>query len=94
MGTPTRLVHYQKGRIRSIDWEQFSGYIEVDGTTDRGNISLQMRTGKIVHRSRGLDSFVPDVVYISGISNVFEVERICRRRIKENDPTPPATGYN
>ena len=31
---------------------------------------------------------------ITEISNVFEVEQICRKRIKENDPTPPISGYN
>jgi hypothetical protein len=29
VGTQVRLIHYQKGIIRSIDWEQFSGDIEV-----------------------------------------------------------------
>jgi len=23
----------------------------------------------------------------------LEIERICRKRIKENDPTPPSTGF-
>jgi hypothetical protein len=31
---------------------------------------------------------------MSGISGVFEIEKICRQRIKENDPTPPASDYN
>jgi len=92
VGTPTRLVHYQKGNIRSIDWEQFSGDIEVNGNTQKGNISLQVRTGRMVHRSNNKsDEYVPDVIYITGIPNVFEIEQICRTRIKENDPTPPAS---
>ena len=48
VGTPTRLVRYQNGNIRSIDWEQFSGDIEVSGRDPKGNISLQMRTGRVV----------------------------------------------
>jgi len=94
VGTPTRLVHYQNGNIRSIDWEQFSGDIEVNGNAQKGNISLQMRTGKMVSRKNGPDRYVPDVIYISGIPNVFEIEQICRKRIKENDTTPPTTGHN
>lgn len=93
-GTPTRLVHFQNGNIRSIDWEQFSGDIEVSGNAQKGNISLQMRTGKMVNRKNGPDRYVPDVIYISEIPNVFEVEQICRKRIKENDPTPTTTEHN
>ncbi len=89
VGTPTRLVHYNRGSIRSIDWEQFSGDIEVRGTRQKGNITLGMRTGKMVSRKNGPDRYVPDKIYISGIQNVFEIEQVCRKRIKENDPTPP-----
>jgi hypothetical protein len=94
VGTPTRLVNFHKGSIRSIDWELFSGDIVVNGNSQKGNISLGMRTGKIVTRKNGPDSYVPDMIYISGIPNVFEIEQICRKRIKENDPTPPATEIN
>ncbi len=94
VGTPTRLVYFQNGNIRSIDWEQFSGDIQVSGDAQKGNISLQMRTGRMVSRKNGSDRYVPDVIYISEIPNAFEIEQICRRRIKENDPTPATTGYN
>ena len=94
VGTPTRLVHYQNGNVRSIDWEQFSGEIELNGNDLKGNISLQMRTGRMVSSKNEPDRYVPDVIYISEISNVFEVEQICRKRIKENDPTPPTIGQN
>ena len=91
VGTPTRLVHYQNGTVRSIDWEQFSGDIEVKGNMEKGNLALQMRTGRMVSRKSGSESYVPDTIYISGISNVFEIEQLCRKRIKENDPTPTVT---
>lgn len=92
VGTPTRIIHYHSGKIRSIDWEQFSGDIELSGNRLKGNISLQMRTGKMVSRKNGPDRYVPHVIYISEIPYVFEIEEICRRRIKENDPTPPIRG--
>ena len=88
VGTPERLVQFQNGTLRSMDWEQFSGDIEVSGNPQNGDISLQMRTGRLVHRKHGPDRFVPDIIYISEIPNVFGVEQICRKRIKENDPTP------
>lgn len=86
--TPTRFIHFQKGKIRSIDWEQFSWDIEVSGNNLKGNISLQLKTWSMVSRENGPDRYVPDVINIVEITNAFEVERICRRRIKENDPTP------
>ena len=89
VGTPMRLIHYYKGTMRSIDWEQFSGDIEVNGNVNKGNVSLQMRTGKMVSKKDRPDRYVPDVIYMSKIPNAFEIERICRKRIKENDPTPP-----
>jgi hypothetical protein len=94
VGTPTRLVHFQNGNIRSKDWEQFSGDIEVNGNAKKGNILLQMRTGRMVSRKNGPDRYVPDVIYISEIPNVYEIEQICRKRIKENDPTPTTTGHS
>ena len=90
VGTPLRLVSLQNGSIRSIDWELFSGDIVVKGDEKKGDISLGMRTGKMVSQKNGPDRYVPDVIYLSGIPDVFEVERLCRERIKENDPTPPA----
>jgi hypothetical protein len=42
----------------------------------------------MVSRKSGSDEYVPDTVYISGIPEVFRIERLCRMRIKENDPTP------
>ncbi|MBN2212599.1 MAG: hypothetical protein JW723_00015 [Bacteroidales bacterium] len=88
VGTPSRLVHYNRGTIRYIDWEQFSGDIEVSGTRQKGNITLGMRTGKMVSRKNGPDRYVPDKIYISGVHDVHEIEQVCRKRIKENDPTP------
>ena len=93
VGTPVRLISYQKGTFRSIDWEQFSGDIEVKGDELKGHISLGLRTGKMVSSKNGPDRYVPDTFYISAIPGALEIERICRKRIKENDPTPPSIGF-
>jgi hypothetical protein len=84
VGTPTRLIHYQKGKIKSIDWEQFTGNIEINNNA----LSLEMRTGKFINKKRGADKYIPDIIYISEITNIFEIEKLCRKRIKENDPNP------
>lgn len=89
VGTPLRMISYQNGNIRSIDWEQFSGDIEVNGDEIQGNLTLQMRTGKMVSSKNRGSRYVPDTIYISGIPNVYTIEQICRKKIKENDPTPP-----
>jgi len=92
VGTPTRLISFRNGSYRSIDWEQFSGDIEVTGNAKKGNITLGLRSGKMVSSKNGPDRYVPDTLYISGIENAAEIEQKCRRRIKENDPTPATTG--
>jgi hypothetical protein len=88
VGTPTRLIRYRKGNIKSLDWESFTGSIDLSGNNQKGNLKLELRTGKMVSRKNGPDRYVPDDIYISGVPNVFDIEKICRKRIKENDPTP------
>ena len=85
-GTPTRLVWYKKGNLKSMDWEQFTGVITVRGNNQRGNITLEMRTGNMVS-GKGGSRYVPDVVFMLGIPGAYDIEQICRKRIKENDPT-------
>lgn len=86
VGTSTRLVRFNRGKLMSADWEQFNGNIEVRGNNKRGSITLEMRTGYMTS-GKGR-RYVPDIVYISGVPGVYEIEQICRKRIKENDPTP------
>ena len=86
VGTENRLIHYQKGTINTYDWEQFSGNMEIN--SQKEDISMELRTGKMVSRKNKPDEYVPDILYISGVTNVLEIEKICRNRIKENDPTP------
>lgn len=91
VGTPTRLDNFRRGKMISSDWEQFTGNIMVKGSNKKGNIKLLMRTGKMIsgqgkHGSR----YVPDIIFIAGIPGVYDIEQICRKRIKENDPTPSA----
>lgn len=86
VGTPTRFLRFSSGTINSYDWEQFSGNIETNFT--KGDITFQLRTGKMVSRKNSSDEFVADSIELSGVDNVMEIESISRKRIKENDPTP------
>jgi hypothetical protein len=85
VGTPTRLVHFRKGKLKSCDWEQFTYDILVKGNNKKGNITLVMKTGSIV-RGKSSSRFVPDYIYMLGIEGALDIEQICRRRIRENDP--------
>jgi len=85
IGTPDRLIQYRSGIIRSIDWEQFTGDIRVSGNERKGTISMLMRTGRM-KRQRGGSIYIPDEIYITSIPGVFDIEKFCRRRIKENAP--------
>jgi len=85
VGTAKKLIHFENGKTKFIDWEQFSGNIEISGDEKNGNISLEMRTGETNRDG----FFVPDKIFISGISNLSKIFKICQQRIEENDPTPP-----
>lgn len=89
VGTVNRLIHYRKGTITTYDWEQFSGNMEINSKKE--DMSMELRTGKMVSRKNESDKYVPNVLYISGVANILEIEKICRNRIKENDPTPATT---
>ncbi|QLE01694.1 hypothetical protein HX109_09040 [Galbibacter sp. BG1] len=88
VGTETRFIKYRRGKFIVKDWEQFSGNIEIKSNRTLGDLELELRTGKMKSRDKGSDKFVPDIMYLSGIRNAFDVEKKCRIRIKENDPTP------
>lgn len=89
VGTPTRFIQFRNGTITTTDWEQFSGNIVLRHSSNFGSIALQLRTGKMQHRKNQSDTYVPDVIYMIEIPNAPEIEKKCRIRIKENDPTPP-----
>ncbi|MCU0461368.1 MAG: hypothetical protein MUF36_05050 [Bacteroidales bacterium] len=83
VGTPTRLIRYKKGVLNSFDWSQFNGKIEIRGSNTRGSITLEMSTGRM-QRSKGGSYYVPDIIYFIGIPDVYEIEKIVRKRIEEN----------
>ncbi|MBU2996457.1 hypothetical protein KO500_08420 [Cellulophaga baltica] len=91
VGTPSRLIQFRKGKATSTDWEQFNGTINTKSKGTSGNITFQLRTGKMRSRKNGPSQYVPSTISISGIDNLYSVEQKCRTRIKENDPTPANT---
>lgn len=88
VGTQTRLIQFKNGKTTSTDWEQFTGSIKIKAKNNFGEIEFELRTGKMESRKNQPDKFVPDIIYLTGIDNVYDIEKKCRIRIKENDPTP------
>ncbi len=88
IGTSTRLVIQRGDKIRSIDWEQFNGDITLSGNDQKGDLVMKLRTGKMVSQKNRGPQYVPDVISLPAIPFPREIEAICRKHIKENDPTP------
>lgn len=87
VGTPDRLIHYRKGNVRSIDWELFTGDMKVRGNDIKGSISMSLKTGRIRRRNGG-QTFYPDVIFMTAIPGVSDIEKLCRKRLKENSSIP------
>lgn len=92
-GTETRFVKYRNDTFSIKDWEQFSGNIKITNNGTLGDLELELRTGKLQNRKNRPDKFIPDIIYICEIENVFDLEKKIRRRIKQNDPTPSASKH-
>jgi len=86
VGTETRLIHYNKNKMEYFDWEQFTGNMQID--FKKNSIVLELRRGKMRKKKNNPDQFIPETVYLSSVKKIMSVERTCRLRIKENDPTP------
>lgn len=93
VGTETRMIQYRNGKSTITDWEQFSGNVKINAKNNFGDLEYELRTGKLQSKKNESDKFIPDIIYISSIENVYEIEKICKVRIKENDPTPAALSF-
>jgi hypothetical protein len=51
---------------------------------------MMMRTGRL-KRQRGGSIYIPDEIFITSIPGVSEIEKFCRKRIKENAPLADKT---
>lgn len=89
VGMPTRMIIYKKGTVQSQDWESFTGTTRLSGPMENATLTFEMRTGRMVRRKNGPSRYVPDKIYLVGIPDGLRIEELCRKRISENDPTPP-----
>lgn len=86
IGTPSRIVKCKNGNLCSYKWDEFTGNIRVRGTDKRGSIILDKTTG-YTRNSKSRSYYVPYRVYMFGIQNIHEIEKICRLRISEHGPS-------
>jgi hypothetical protein len=45
-----------------------------------------MRTGKMIGHKNNRNRYVPETIYLTGIPDLYQIEKICRVRIKEMSP--------
>lgn len=87
VGTETRLIQSLNDKITITNWNQFSGNVKLRNKNNFGDIEFKLKTGKIIASKNNPDRFVPDVIYIAGINDVLEIEKLCQIRIKKNNST-------
>ena len=82
VSTPTRLIKYQNNTIKSIDWWLILSDIEIKWDNKKGSIVLKMKEN--INISDIPEDYNPETLNITDIPNLYEIEQICRKRIKEN----------
>ncbi len=85
VGTPTRLIIFETNGLRSINWTEFSGNTSVSGNNKYGNLSLQLKSGQMVSTENGSSRFEAYVINMNGITNPYQIENMCRKRMDESE---------
>ena len=89
VGTKNRMISYTNGNIEYFDWNQFTGNITLNFNTK--SISLEMRNINSNAISNNPYASIPETLHLTGVENLVEIERICRERIKGNEPPSAPT---
>jgi hypothetical protein len=84
IGTPTRLIHVRNKYIRSIQWSEFSGDINVTGDMNKGTIRLFFHSGELKNPKYTKERFEHHSIQFTDIPNVHDIENICMQRIRAN----------
>ena len=85
IGTDCRLIKYKNGILKYYDWEQFTG--KVENANNEKDLFLELRRGHFVSRKNSSDEFIPEYVFIASDTNILEIQKICKQRIEENNPS-------
>ena len=85
VGTPQRLYILNGSKLDSIEWDLFSGKNTVTGSSQFGNITLELRASQENKPRRTSSLVATDKIFLQGIQNPYQVEKLCRQRIQQND---------
>ncbi len=81
IATKSGLIKYRNGKIKTTNWEQFSGNTTISNRNFYGDVALELITGKYVSRAKESGHskrYVPDVIYIVGINNPIAIADKCK----------------
>ena len=85
IGTDTRLIKYKNGILKYYDWEQFTG--KVENANNEKDLFLELRRGHFVSRKNSPDEFISEYVFIASDTSILKIQKICKQRIEENNPS-------
>ncbi len=85
VGTPHRLYVLNGRKLQSIEWELFSGKNTVTGSSQFGNVTLELHTDPENKKRRKSNIIAPDKIFLQGIPNPYQIEKLCRQRIQQNE---------
>lgn len=89
--TPTKLIRVYENVVEIFEWSQFTGIIKVIWDETRWTIMFLLKSWKMIANfDRNTERYVPDVIGMSNIKDPFEIEKLCRIRIKEKNANPTA----
>lgn len=89
VGTEKQIIHYLNSNIHYFGWNEFTGNVALN--FKKKDLSLEKRKGRVKSIGDNTKAFTRDNLYLSGVENLVEIERICRKRIQENESEIGAT---
>ena len=82
IGTPKRIIEYDKKIRKSVEWTKFTGKITYEDEPQKRSIFVKENMIFMIYLETKND--LPSIFYINGIPNLADIEQICRKRIEEN----------
>ena len=92
VGTEKRLISYSKGRIKTNQWNEFSGKITSKQKHNKGDLILELKqkVAKEIIVDEDIyedinEEFIPKTIKMLGIRNVMNIENKCKYRIENSN---------
>lgn len=82
VATPSRLISCRKNKIRSVDWREIKGGVDVSGDNDKGDVLIGLSSA---FKNQWPILSGGNFFYMIGIQDALKIADICRKRIEENN---------